>query len=263
MQGRQDETRHGETADRSRSNSSVALERLRAHLDEHRHEADYRLMPERELARLIGVGRRALRRALEVLEAEGRIWRQQGKGTFVGRRPSSTASLFTGMAERTNPAEVMEVREEIEPALAALAAVRGSSEDFAALEHLAARVAAAADSDARELWDSALHRRIAVAAANTLYLDIFDLIDRIRQEAEWRRIREAVRNPDRHRLYVDQHAAIIRAIRCRDAAGAAAAMRAHLATVHANYRAHILGLDTGPTERPRPSRRQPAAAEPS
>ena len=44
------------------------------------------------LAAQIGIGRRALRRALEVLEAEGRIWRHQGKGTFLGPRPPLTSA---------------------------------------------------------------------------------------------------------------------------------------------------------------------------
>ena len=39
--------------------------------------------PERVLAEELGVGRRSLRRALDVLEQEGRISRHQGRGTFV------------------------------------------------------------------------------------------------------------------------------------------------------------------------------------
>jgi DNA-binding FadR family transcriptional regulator len=67
--------------------SSLALDRLRLLLDEAAPGGDHRLPPERDLAEQLGVGRRALRRALEVLEAEGRIWRHQGKGTFAGPRP--------------------------------------------------------------------------------------------------------------------------------------------------------------------------------
>src|SRR3546814_9395312 len=47
---------------------------------------------ERELAEALGVGRRAVRRALEVLEAEGRIWRRQGRSEErrVGKECVST-----------------------------------------------------------------------------------------------------------------------------------------------------------------------------
>src|SRR3546814_7861844 len=56
-----------------RRNSSLALERLRGIVDQLEQEGRRQLPTERELAEQIGVGRRAVRRALEVLEAEGRI----------------------------------------------------------------------------------------------------------------------------------------------------------------------------------------------
>ena len=80
--------------------SNFALGRLRALLDDSSFEAGQRLPPERELAARIGIGRRALRRALEVLEAEGRIWRHQGKGTFLGSRPAHAATDLEELAKR-------------------------------------------------------------------------------------------------------------------------------------------------------------------
>src|SRR3954447_17059046 len=101
--------------------SNVALERLRTLLEEGSFDREPRLPPERVLAAQIGIGRRALRRALEVLEAEGRIWRHQGKGTFLGPRPPQIHTNLEELSERTHPLEVMDVRLEIEPALARLA----------------------------------------------------------------------------------------------------------------------------------------------
>jgi len=71
----------------SSGNSNYALDRLRDLLRSGSVDADGRLPTERELSTSFGVSRRDLRRALEVLEMEGRIWRRQGSGTYAGRRP--------------------------------------------------------------------------------------------------------------------------------------------------------------------------------
>ena len=232
---------NGSTARRGVSNSSVALERLRALLDAEGDRAEWRLPTERELAARIGVGRRAVRRALEVLEAEGRIWRRQGKGTFVGERPAVQPHLIASVADRISPLEVMEARLQIEPGLARLAAERASKETIAALERIARQTANTGDGDARELWDSSFHRRIAEAAGNGLLLALFDVVDRIRQAPSWRRLREAARTEARQHEYVAQHAAIVAAIGRHDGAGAEIAMRRHLLTLKANLEVLMAG----------------------
>jgi DNA-binding FadR family transcriptional regulator len=211
--------------------SNFALGRLRALLDDSSFEAGQRLPPERELAARIGIGRRALRRALEVLEAEGRIWRHQGKGTFLGSRPAHNATDLEELTRRTHPLEVMDARLEIEPALARLAAMRATNGDIERLLHLADRTASSSDADGRELWDSALHRTIAEAAGNSLLLAVFDMIDRIRQDTTWRLLRERARSGERQQIYVEQHRRVIAAIAQREAHAAEQAMREHLELV--------------------------------
>ncbi len=211
--------------------SNFALVRLRALLDEGSFDGGQRLPPERVLAAQIGIGRRALRRALEVLEAEGRIWRHQGKGTFLGPRPAHAKIGLEELSKRTHPLEVMDARLEIEPALARLAAMRATNGDLERLLHLAEKTASSSDADSRELWDSALHRAIAEAAGNSLLLAIFDMIDRIRQDTTWRLLRERARTGDRQQLYVEQHRRVIAAIAQREAHAAEQAMREHLELV--------------------------------
>jgi DNA-binding FadR family transcriptional regulator len=213
------------------TNSSYALERLRALLDRIPPGQELQLPPERALAVDIGVGRRAVRRALEVLEAEGRLWRRQGKGTFAGASPAPHTGFVNALTARTSLLEVMEVRLEIEPGLARLAALRGTAEQIDRLAHLAARTASAEDADGRELWDSALHRKIAEAAGNQLFIALIDVIDRIRQDAQWRHLRERARSVQRTKLYIAQHDEIVAAIRERHPAEAEAAMRRHLLTL--------------------------------
>lgn len=213
--------------------STSVLLKLRSMIDGREFGADGRLPPERELAVRLGVGRRTLRQALEVLEAEGRVWRRQGQGTFCERPPVRPAR-FGNMGNRTNPEEVMEVRLRIEPALANLAALRATGEDINRLETFAMRTAAAADADAYELWDGTFHRKIAEVADNALFLALFDAVNAVRQETSWGSLREAARSDQRQALYAEQHHRIVEAIAARDGAAAERAMREHLKAVEAS-----------------------------
>lgn len=190
--------------------------------------SDGRLPTECELAERLGVGRRAVRRALDVLEAEGRIWRRQGKGTFVDPPPARTARLAEGLAVRSNPVDVVEARLEIEPALARLSALLARPDEARRMRHLAEEISTASDSDARELHDSALHRMIAATAGYPILLAVFDIVDQVRQDDVWHHLRERARSHERTRLFAQQHVAIVEAIDARDAPGASEAMCAHI-----------------------------------
>lgn len=225
----------------ARSNSLLALERLRALVREHRDEVDFQLPTEREIAQSMAVGRRAVRRALEVLEAEGAVWRRQGKGTFIGNRPVSRRDSLADLASRTSPGEVMETRIVIEPQIARLAALRASRDDIEALERLSRRTAAAIDDDGWELWDSVFHRRIAECAGNDILTTILDAVQRIRQEPEWRNLRASTRTEARRQRVYREHDEIVTAISNRDGQAAEQAMRRHLRTIETNLRAQITG----------------------
>ncbi|NIX76185.1 FadR/GntR family transcriptional regulator [Microvirga terricola] len=219
--------------ERPSDSSDFALRQLRALLDSRAAGDDKQLPPERALALQLSVGRRTLRRALDVLEAEGRLWRHQGKGTFLGPRPARADTSVEELSSRTNPLEVMEARLGIEPMLARLAALRASNGDIERLEHLAHKTgtSAATDTDNRELWDGAFHRAIAEAAGNSLLFAFMDMINQIRQDPTWRRLREQARSPAGERTYVHYHHRIVAAIAARDGRGAEQAMREHLEAV--------------------------------
>lgn len=215
-------------------NSSFALDRIRFLLDEGKAASDGKLPTERSLAEKLGVSRRSVRRALEVLESEGRVWRRQGAGTFVGPRPLKRPDQFGTIAAATDFMEVMEVRLRIEPQLAQLAALRAKPDAVARLREILKRLDESSDSDSRELWDSAFHRQIAKSAGNEFFLAIFDLVDSVRQDAAWQSIRARARSDAHLATYAAQHASIAEAIAARDPARAGIAMREHLMTLHDN-----------------------------
>ena len=103
---------------------------LRNFLDDERLPARTRLPPERDLIVRLGMSRRALRQGLEVLEAEGRLPRHVGKGTFVGARPPGSEPGLSFVTARTSPAELMDILG---------AARRGSLRITAMSEHISLR----------------------------------------------------------------------------------------------------------------------------
>jgi len=210
-------------------NSNYALDKLRRLLASADRVADGKLPTERALTEQLGVSRRAIRRALEVLEAEGQIWRKQGAGTFAGRKPDSWSDHVGSIVAGTNFMEIMEVRLRLEPQLAQLAAMRAKPDEILRMREIATKICENTDADAKELWDGALHRQIAQSAGNELFLTIFDVVNRVRQDDAWQAIRERARvNSNSVSITNAQHHGIIAAIADRDPARAGEAMRQHL-----------------------------------
>lgn len=212
---------------------SVA-ERLKIYLKEGNFELNSRLPAERKLAQDMGVSRPHLRLALAKLEAEGRIWRHVGRGTFIGTRPVATASEVDGISSRTTPRELIEARLLIEPGLAGLAALHSSNVDIENMAHCIAKTKTAPDWRIYEIWDNKLHQAFAEAAHNIPLLAMFNMLNTIRRSVVWLRERDVPfsRKKDHHSF--KEHEVIFNAISRRNAPEAEHAMRLHLETVGTN-----------------------------
>lgn len=209
-------------------NVPSVLADLRRLLESGAVAADGRLPTERTLCGQLGVGRRALRAALEVLEEEGLIWRRQGKGTFIGQPPDPAGVLAADMVDSVDGPAIVEARLCIEPALAALAARNASADDIARMHRLIDHIGLTPRSDTAELWDGALHRLIARVAGNPILLTAFQLLDEVRLRDDWQAMRALVRSPASMVRSEREHRAIVKAIAARDPEAARAAMAAHL-----------------------------------
>src|SRR5206468_8120079 len=114
---------------------------------EGRFKSGDRLPPERELAEKFVVSRTSVREALRALESLGLIDIRPGEGTFV--REVSIDALVGPLAllmttQREAIGELFEARRVLEPALAALAASRGTPDEVQERE-------AILDDQAREI----------------------------------------------------------------------------------------------------------------
>jgi DNA-binding FadR family transcriptional regulator len=218
-------------ADRDSNGGHAALVQLQAYLAQREQPGDGRLPPERELCETLGVSRGDLRKALAVLEKDGRIWRHVGKGTFIGTRPISETVAISEIAGRSNPSDVMRARLILEPEIAREAALHATFDDIAGMRQSLAQTRAATSWRQYEHLDNLLHRQIAQAARNTLLLGLFDVLNAIRRTVVWGRLRaDGARPPADHHSFAD-HERIVAAVAERDLGGAAAAMRLHLQQV--------------------------------
>ena len=210
-----------------------------------------RIPPERTLANEMGVGRRSLRRALEILEQEGQITRHQGRGTFVQDKSAPVAAPvplrardgdlavasamsaipFDRILEFTNPLEVIEVRLAVEPVIARLAALRASQADIRRLQLLVGETREATDPAVYEKADEAFHRAVAEAARNALFLSLYDTLSASRRDATWRRLSENAHCFKRQSVHSASHQEIYEAIAARNSERAFETMYRHLSDV--------------------------------
>lgn len=190
-----------------------------------------RLLPERELAALLGVTRARLRRALDLMEREGRVFRRRGQGTFAAPPPAPDLGRLRHLASKVMPNDVMEVRLEIEPALAALAARRATGEEIRLLQQLMKSSLRVSDMAAYETADDIFHFKIAEMAHNPLFLTVYEAIRDVRKQAAWTRRRRRTYSDKTIARLGTQHEELFTCIADHDPQGAAEVMEAHLLTV--------------------------------
>ncbi len=194
-----------------------------------------RLPTERELALMAGVGRAAVRRTLGCLEADGRVVRQIGRGTFVA--PAAPGLIGTDGQMETSPFEIVAVRALLEPGIMRLVVMSATSADFAEMERCLRGGDQAADYLEWEAWDTAMHRSLVSATHNNFLVRIGEMISSARTNPAWGSLKQRSSTEERRDQYRGDHREIFRALRERDAGEAEAAMRQHLSRV----RSHLIG----------------------
>ena len=188
-----------------------------------------RLPAERALAKSLRVSRSSLREALSMLELDKRIEIRIGSGAYVVTKARRAATKRAATAE-TSPLEVMRVRRLVESEAAALAARHATPAQIAQLVAAFNRLTTQMRANRiRPAADREFHLCIAYASANAALAQV---IERLWQEGERPlnlRMETLFVSRGRRRDNIGEHAAILDAIRRRDAPAARRAMRVHLA----------------------------------
>ncbi len=186
------------------------------------------LPAERELAQQFGVSRTAVREAIKALREKGLVQAQPGRGTFITDGASRALRHSLGFIARIGSEEglgsLVEVREIVEPEIAALAARRANDDNIAAMrEAVRAMEAAMEHADMFVEADLDFHLALADATQNPLIPALIDSIVHLLREQRKRLflIGSAVAGQRHHRRILD-------AVVAHDAEAARQAMSDHL-----------------------------------
>jgi GntR family transcriptional repressor for pyruvate dehydrogenase complex len=197
------------------------------------------LPAERDLAEQFGVSRTAVREAVKALSEKGLVKIQPGRGTFIADRTSRAVRHSLGLMVKIGRAEgsrdLVEVREILEPEIAAHAAARASAENIMALcEAVAAMDRALEDAETFIEADLDFHLALAEATQNTLVPLLLDSIIELLREDRTRVFLHANGAAARGQSH---HRKILEAVTRHDPEGARQAMREHLEQIRRDSQA--------------------------
>lgn len=196
------------------------------------------LPAERELAQRFNVSRTAVREAVKALGEKGLVEAQPGRGTFIidGTAHAIRQSLdrLLTMGQLDGSAYLVEVREILEPEIAARAAARAQDKHLAAMREAIAEMDASLDDGDRFIEaDLDFHLALAEATENPIILNLIDSIVGLLREQRMR-IFDSGDGPVHGQFH---HKRILEAVERRDPDASRRAMRAHLDQVREDSQA--------------------------
>ncbi|HJT55266.1 MAG TPA: FadR/GntR family transcriptional regulator [Ktedonobacteraceae bacterium] len=191
-----------------------------------------RLPTERELALQFQASRTAVREAMKTLAQKGLVDMRPGRGTIVIDGTSQAMRLSLGLMMRvgqlSNTVDLVEVREILEPEIAALAAARAQPEQILAMQVAVTMMDANLnDADAYIAADNDFHRALARATQNELILALVDsVVDLL--SAQRKQVFAVAGGPERGQIH---HKLLLASVIDGNPQAAREAMQAHLKQV--------------------------------
>jgi GntR family transcriptional repressor for pyruvate dehydrogenase complex len=191
-----------------------------------------RLPTERELSEQFHVSRTAVREAMKTLAQRGLVDMRPGRGTIVIDGTSQAMRHSMGLMMKVGQAgsseSLVEIREIIEPEIAALAAVRATDEQITAMrEAVKIMDIYIHETNAYIKADNDFHRALAAGTQNILILSLVDsIVDLLSEQRKL--IFSTNGAPERGQIH---HKRILDSVIRHDVEAAREAMRAHLQQV--------------------------------
>jgi GntR family transcriptional regulator, hexuronate regulon transcriptional repressor len=193
-----------------------------------RYPIGARLPAERELALRYNVSRPTVREAMIALEVQGLVEVKIGSGAYVRRLPGKED--IPGF--NITAFELTEARLIFEGEAAGLAASQITDDELAEIERLVEAIAQEnLQADGTERADRDFHLAIARATRNTAIYNAIEHLWDLRSTSPEAALLHAKARTANIKPVVDEHTAVLTALRGRDPAAARTAMRAHLSQV--------------------------------
>ena len=193
-----------------------------------------RMPPERDLASEFGVARNTIRRAVSLLQEDGIVTKQSGRGTFLQAEQKDTLAHAMARMEGASPADMMEIRLLLEPSAAQFAATNASISELNRVREAHLIAIDSTDMPDFEHWDAEFHNRIFACSRNDFLKEIHNVMRILRNQPPWFEMKKRSFSEERRQTYCREHGVILDALMSRDQEGARAAMQAHLQTVERN-----------------------------
>lgn len=204
---------------------------LRADIESGAYPVGSRLPTGRQLAEQYGVSAAVIREVTEHLRSQGFVESRQGVGCTVRSRTGASGFQLPREPELDagELADLYDLRIDLEGAAAALAAVRRTDDDVAALAALLQRLQDRLyDPQPAADLDAAFHIGIAAATHNPYYRQLLQYLNLQLHQAVATARANTLRQPGLAETVHAEHEAIVAAIRRGDAGAARAAAVAHL-----------------------------------
>lgn len=196
---------------------------------------------ENELTKKLEVSRSSIREAVRILEVTGVVTVKHGKGIFIADPLKKELEAFREwlINNETSIFEHFEVRMMIDPKAAGVAAVKADDEDIRNMEkacHDFKTLFDEGNTPALIKRDEEFHLAMAKSTKNkTLYYLMKTMTSSLSEG--WV---TSLHTPGRSEKTIEEHKAIIQAIKNRDSEAAEKAMRFHLDNALADIRASIV-----------------------
>ena len=210
------------------ANSGAAgiFNQLRELIISGKYSFNERLPSERDLATQFSSARGTVRAALEQLEQAGLVTRKFGSGTFVSYNKNPKQE---DIAEETSPLELIETRLAIEPHIVKLVVANANNRELRQLEEELNKAMMNRHSPNEfSAADERFHLALAHCSQNPLLIWIYQRINDVRSHTQWSHRKNNILSPSKIDAYNRQHAALLEAIKKRDADSASKMMIEHL-----------------------------------